>query len=136
MTVTSSALATGVPNAAQYCILDGQQQTRVVYFHTGETSSSVLSGFTIRNGQVVDQVVDKKGTRDAAESFLKFIYSREGQTIAAKNHYRPRDPAVAKEYAASFPNIQLMTIADFGGWQKAQTTHFNDHGVFDSIYGQ
>jgi len=85
---------------------------------------------------VVDQVVDKKGTREAAESFLKFIYSREGQTIAAKNHYRPRDPAVAKEYAASFPNIQLMTIADFGGWQKAQTTHFNDHGVFDSIYGQ
>ena len=85
---------------------------------------------------VVDQVVDKKGTRSPAEAFLKFIYTREGQTIVAKDHFRPRDPAVAKEYEDRYPKIQLLTIDDFGGWQKAQATHFNDHGVFDSIYSQ
>jgi sulfate/thiosulfate-binding protein len=83
---------------------------------------------------VVDQVVDKKGTRQPAEAFLKFIYSPAGQKIAAEDYYRPRDPAVAKEYEAKFPNVQLLTIDDFGGWRKAQATHFNDHGVFDSIY--
>ena len=85
---------------------------------------------------VVDKVVDKKGTRAEAEAFLKFIYSPEGQEIAAKDHYRPRDPTVAKQYAAAFPNVQLFTIDDFGGWRKAQTTHFADGGVFDSIYSQ
>ncbi len=85
---------------------------------------------------VVDQVVDKKGTRQPAEDFLKFLYTPAAQTIAAENHYRPRDPTVAKEFASSFPNVQLLTINDFGGWQKAQEIHFNDHGVFDGIYGQ
>ena len=86
---------------------------------------------------VVDKVVDKKGTRAAAEAFLKFIYSPEGQAIAAKDHYRPRDPDVARQYASNFPNVQLMTIDDaFGGWRKAQAVHFQDGGVFDSIYGQ
>jgi sulfate/thiosulfate transport system substrate-binding protein len=85
---------------------------------------------------VVDRVVDRKGTRAAAEAFLKFIYSPEGQGIVAKDNYRPRDPAVAKQYKASFSDIDLLTINDFGGWRKAQTTHFNDHGVFDSIYTQ
>jgi sulfate/thiosulfate-binding protein len=85
---------------------------------------------------VVDKVVDKRGTRGPAEAFLNFIYSPEGQTIAAKDYYRPRDPAVAKEFAANFPKIDLLTIDDFGGWRKAQATHFNDHGVFDSIYTQ
>ena len=85
---------------------------------------------------VVDRNVDRKGTRPAAEAFLRFIYSPEGQAIAAKDYYRPRDPAVAKQYEAIFPKIDLLTINDFGGWQKAQTTHFNDHGVFDSIYTQ
>jgi sulfate/thiosulfate-binding protein len=86
---------------------------------------------------VVDKVVDKKGTRAAAEAFLKFIYSPEGQAIAAKDHYRPRDPDVARQYASSFPSVQLMTIDDaFGGWRKAQATHFQDGGVFDSIYSQ
>jgi len=85
---------------------------------------------------VVDQVVDKKGTRSPAEAFLKFIYSREGQTIVAKDHFRPRDSAVAKEYEGRYPKLQLLTIDDFGGWRKAQATHFNDHGVFDSIYSQ
>jgi sulfate/thiosulfate transport system substrate-binding protein len=86
---------------------------------------------------VVDKVVDKKGTRAEAEAFLNFIYSPEGQEIAAKDHYRPRDPNVAQRYAAAFPKIQLFTVDDvFGGWRKAQSTHFNDGGVFDSIYTQ
>jgi sulfate/thiosulfate-binding protein len=85
---------------------------------------------------VVDKVVDQKGTRAAAEAFLTFIYSPEGQEIAAKDYYRPRDPAVAKRHEASFPKLQLITIDDFGGWRKAQTTHFNEGGVFDSIHTQ
>jgi len=85
---------------------------------------------------VVDKVVDKKGTRAAAEAFLKFLYSREGQTIAAKDHYRPRDLGVAREYEAAFPKLQLITIDEFGGWRKAQATHFKDGGVFDTIYSQ
>ncbi len=83
---------------------------------------------------VVDQVVDKRNTREAAEAFLKFIYSPDGQTIVARNYYRPRDPEVARAYATRFPHVQLMTIDDFGGWQKAQATHFSDRGIFDSIY--
>ncbi len=85
---------------------------------------------------VVDKVVDRKGTREPAEAFLKFIYSERGQAIAAKDYYRPRDPNVAKEFADKFPKLDLLTINDFGGWRKAQTTHFADHGVFDSIYSQ
>ena len=86
---------------------------------------------------VVDKVVDKKGTREAAETYLKFIYSPAGQEIAAKNFYRPRDPAVAAKYENAFPKVQLFTIDDvFGGWRKAQGAHFNDAGVFDKIYTQ
>jgi sulfate/thiosulfate transport system substrate-binding protein len=84
---------------------------------------------------VVDKVADKKGTRTAAEAYLKFIYSPEGQEISAKNYYRPRDPAVAKKYEHVFPNIKLFTVDDtFGGWRKAQETHFKDGGIFDAIY--
>ena len=86
---------------------------------------------------VVDKVVDKKGTREAAETYLKFIYSAAGQEIAAKNFYRPRDPAVAAKYEGAFAKVQLFTIDDvFGGWRKAQGAHFNDAGVFDKIYTQ
>jgi sulfate/thiosulfate-binding protein len=85
---------------------------------------------------VVDRVVDRKGTRAPAEAFLNFIYSQQGQEIAAKDYYRPRDPSVAKQYEGSFPKVELLTIDDFGGWRKAQATHFNDRGVFDSIYTQ
>jgi sulfate/thiosulfate-binding protein len=85
---------------------------------------------------VVDKVVDRKGTRDAAEAYLKFIYSPEAQEIAVKHYYRPRDPQVAKKHANVFPAVQLFTIDDvFGGWQKAQPAHFGDGGVFDKIYG-
>jgi sulfate transport system substrate-binding protein len=84
---------------------------------------------------VVDKVVDKKGTRKVAEEYLKYLYSPEGQEIAAKNYYRPRDQKVAAKYAKAFPKVKLFTIDEvFGGWRKAQKTHFADGGVFDQIY--
>ena len=84
---------------------------------------------------VVDKVVDKKGTRAVAQAYLEFLYTPEGQEIAARNYYRPQLAAVAKKYAATFPKLNLVTIDDsFGGWQKAQKTHFADGGVFDQIY--
>jgi sulfate/thiosulfate-binding protein len=87
---------------------------------------------------VVDQNVDQHGTRKVAEEYLKYLYSKQGQEIAAKHFYRPRDPAVAAQYASQYAKIpQLVTIdAVFGGWTKAQATHFADHGTFDRIYGQ
>src|SRR5258707_12779573 len=87
---------------------------------------------------IVDKVVDKHGTRRVAEEYLRYLYSKEGQEMAAKNFYRPTDAAVAAQYAAQFANIpQLVTIdAVFGGWTRAQATHFGDHGTFDRIYGQ
>ncbi len=86
---------------------------------------------------IVDQNVDQHGTRKVAEEYLKYLYSRQGQEIAAKHFYRPRDPAVAAQYAAQFSNIpQLVTIdAVFGGWSRAEAKHFADHGTFDRIYG-
>jgi sulfate/thiosulfate transport system substrate-binding protein len=83
---------------------------------------------------VVDSVVDKHGTRSIAEAYLRFLYTPEGQEIAARNFYRPRDPAVVARYAATFPNIALATIQDFGGWDKAQAAYFADGGLFDRIY--
>lgn len=84
---------------------------------------------------VVDSVVDKKGTRKIAEAYLEYLYSDEGQEIAAKNYYRPRNEEIAKKYASTFPQINLFTIDEvFGGWTKAQQEHFNDGGVFDQIY--
>jgi sulfate/thiosulfate-binding protein len=87
---------------------------------------------------VVDENADQHGTRKVAEEYLKYLYSRQGQEIAAKHFYRPRDPAVAAQYTSQFANIpQLVTIdAVFGGWTRAQATHFADHGTFDKIYGQ
>jgi sulfate transport system substrate-binding protein len=84
---------------------------------------------------VVDKVVDKRGTRAVATAYLEYLYSPEGQEIAARHFYRPIDPAIAAKYAANFPKISLFTIAEvFGGWAKAQKTHFSDGGVFDQIY--
>jgi len=86
---------------------------------------------------IVDKVVDKHGTRRVAEEYLRYLYSKEGQEIAAKHFYRPRDPEIAAKHAAQFPNIPLVTIdAVFGGWTRAQATHFADNGTFDRIYGQ
>ena len=84
---------------------------------------------------VVDRVVDKKKTREAAEAYLKYWYTKEGQEIAARNSYRPRDPEIGKQYEKSFAKVEFFTIDDvFGGWAKAQTTHFAEGGVFDQIY--
>jgi len=84
---------------------------------------------------VVDKVVDKRGTRKVAEAYLHYLYSSEGQEIAARNGYRPRDAATAAKYAAKFPALPLFTVDErFGGWQKAQATHFADGGTFDQIY--
>jgi sulfate/thiosulfate-binding protein len=84
---------------------------------------------------IVDKNVDKKGTRTVAQAYVEYLYAPEGQEIAARNYYRPRLEAVAKKHSATFPKINLITIDDvFGGWQKAQPTHFGDGGVFDQIY--
>jgi len=84
---------------------------------------------------IVDKVVDKKGTRSVAQAYLEYLYTPEGQEIAAKNYYRPRLESVVKKYASTFPKIKLVTIDEvFGGWQKAQKTHFADGGMFDQIY--
>jgi sulfate/thiosulfate-binding protein len=86
---------------------------------------------------VVDKVVDRKGTRAAAEAYLKFLYSKQAQEIGARQFYRPSDPEVAQNFAGNFPTLQLITVDDvFGGWRNAQKTHFADKGVFDEIYGQ
>jgi len=86
---------------------------------------------------VVDKVVDQRGTRQIAEAYLKFLYTKEGQEIIAQNFYRPRDAEVAARYASQFPAVKLVTIDDtFGGWDKAQAAHFDDGGTFDQIYGQ
>ncbi len=84
---------------------------------------------------VVDDVAKKHGTEEVAKAYLDYLYTKEGQEIAAKNYYRPRNKEVAEKYAGQFPNIKLFTIDEvFGGWKKAQKTHFDDGGIFDQIY--
>ncbi|MBI3314011.1 MAG: sulfate ABC transporter substrate-binding protein [Candidatus Omnitrophica bacterium] len=83
---------------------------------------------------VVDKAAKKHGTEEAAKAYLEYLYTEEGQEIAAKHYYRPRVEAAAQKYAAQFPQINLITIEHFGGWQKAHTDHFADGGIFDQIY--
>ncbi|MEQ1671434.1 MAG: sulfate ABC transporter substrate-binding protein [Hyphomicrobium sp.] len=84
---------------------------------------------------VVDKVVDKRGTRKVAEAYLNYLYSDEGQDLAGKNYYRPRDAKAAEKYKAQFSAVKLFTIDDvFGGWSKATEVHFKDGGIFDQIY--
>ena len=86
---------------------------------------------------VVDKNVTKHGTRKVAEAYLNYLYTPEGQEIAAKNYYRPTDEKVAAKYAKQFPKLNLITIdGEFGGWSKAQKEHFSDGGVFDQIYSK
>ncbi|MGG0789932.1 sulfate ABC transporter substrate-binding protein [Peribacillus simplex] len=86
---------------------------------------------------VVDEVVKKKGTKEVAEAYLEYLYTDAGQEIAAKNFYRPRDEKILAKYEDQFANIDMVTVDDkFGGWKKAQETHFNDGGTFDEIYQQ
>jgi sulfate/thiosulfate-binding protein len=115
-------------NEAQLALKEqGGDQFQIVY-----PSNSILAEPPV---SVVDKNVDRHGTRKAAETYLQFLYSKEGQEIEAKDYYRPHDQAILAAHRASFPNIPLYTIDDvFGGWQKAQATHFSDGGVFDQIY--
>jgi sulfate/thiosulfate-binding protein len=86
---------------------------------------------------VVDKVAKRKGTEAVAKAYLDFLYTEEGQEIAAKNYYRPRLESVAKKYADTFPKVELITIdAAFGGWAKAHQTHFAEGGLFDQIYSK
>ena len=86
---------------------------------------------------VVDKVALRRGTTDVARAYLEYLYSPVAQEIVAKHYYRPRNPEVAAKYSNVFPKIAtLVTIADFGGWQKAQATYFGDGGVFDKIYAR
>jgi sulfate transport system substrate-binding protein len=82
---------------------------------------------------VVDKVALRHGTREVAMAYLGYLYSEEGQEIIARHFYRPRSATVAARHAASFPQLKLATIADFGGWAEAQRTHFKDGGVFDQL---
>ncbi len=83
---------------------------------------------------VVDKNVDRKGTRKAATAYLEFLYTPEGQKVAAENFYRPTDPAIAAQFKGRFPQIKLVNIGDLCGWQAAQKKHFADGGLFDQIY--
>lgn len=85
---------------------------------------------------VIDKNAKKHGTEKLAEAYLKFLYTPEAQEIIAKNHYRPLDPTVSAKYAASFPKIELTTIAEFGGWKTAQPKFFGEGGIFDQIYAK
>ena len=97
-------------------------------------SLSILAEPTVT---IVDKVVDKRKTRAVAQAYLDHLYSEEGQDIAGKHYYRPTLASAAAKYEKQFPKLNLITIDDtFGGWQKAQKTHFSDGGVFDQIYGK
>jgi sulfate/thiosulfate-binding protein len=83
---------------------------------------------------VVDSVVDRKGTRQLAQAYLEFLYTKEGQELAAKNYYRPRDPEVSARYAERYPPLKMVDIQAFGGWGEVQAKYFADGGLFDRIY--
>src|SRR5476651_222915 len=114
-------------NEAQLALKESPDQYQVVY-----PSRSIQAGPPVA---VVDKNVDRHGTRKVAEAFLEYLYTPAAQEIEARDFYRPRDAAAAAKYKSQFPNIPLSTVdADFGGWAKAQATHFADGGVFDQIY--
>jgi sulfate transport system substrate-binding protein len=85
---------------------------------------------------VVDKVAIRRGTTDVARAYLEYLYSKTGQEIVAKHYYRPRDAEIAAKYGKVFPKMKLVTIADFGGWSKAQATHFADGAEFDKVYAR
>ncbi len=107
--------------------------------HPGEyeiitPSLSILAEPTVA---LVDQNVDRKGTREVAQAYLEFLYSDEGQRLAGKHYYRPSNPAILAEFQAQYPNLKLFTIDEvFGGWSKATPKFFADGGIFDQIYLQ
>jgi sulfate transport system substrate-binding protein len=111
-----------------YLVLDefGKDKFDIVY-----PPSSILAEPPVA---VIDKNVDKHATRAVAEAYLNFLYSKTGQEIEAKNHYRPRDPEIGASFSAAFPALKLYTVdGDFGGWTATQAKHFADGGVFDQI---
>jgi sulfate transport system substrate-binding protein len=105
----------------------GKGKFRIVY-----PSVSILAEPPVA---LVDKNVDKHGTRAAAEAYLKFLYSPTAQFIIANNYFRPRNKAVAAKYKGQFPNLPLFTVnKNFGGWGRAQHTHFDDGGTFDQVF--
>jgi sulfate/thiosulfate transport system substrate-binding protein len=101
-------------------------------FETVVPSSSILAEPPVA---VVERVADRRGTTAVAKAYLEYLYSDEGQDIAGRNFYRPRNATIAAKYASVFPKLELFTIDQvFGGWTEAQKTHFADGGVFDQIY--
>ena len=114
-------------NEAHLALKESPGQYEIVY-----PSRSILAEPPVA---LVDKNADKHGTRKVAEAFLNYLYTPEAQEIEAREFYRPRDPTAAAKYKDQFPNIPLATVeTDFGGWEKAQATHFADGGVFDQIY--
>ncbi|MFW2487181.1 sulfate ABC transporter substrate-binding protein [Clostridium chromiireducens] len=101
-----------------------------------EVVTPSLSILTEPSVAVVNKVTDRRGTKDVAEAYLGYLYTKEGQELVAENYFRPRDKEVAEKYKDIFPKLDLVTIDDplFGGWKKAQSTHFSDGGTFDQIY--
>jgi sulfate transport system substrate-binding protein len=84
---------------------------------------------------LIDAVVDRKGTRVAAEAYLEYLYSPEGQDIVARNYFRPSDRTVLEQYAEQFPRLRMFSVDEvFGGWKKAQAEHFNDGGIYDRLF--
>ena len=104
----------------------GGDQYQIIY-----PSRSILAEPSVA---LVDKNADKHGARPAAQAFLEYLYTPEGQDIEARHFYRPRDPAILAKYKNQFPVIPLATVEDFGGWSKAQSVHFADRGIFDQIY--
>ena len=103
----------------------GPDKVEIVY-----PSSSILAELPV---SVVDKVADRKGTRAAADAYLKFLYTEEAQELIAKHHYRPISTKVAAAHAGDFPKLELFTVDEFGGWAAAQKKHFDDGGVYDGF---
>ena len=120
-------------------LLDWENQAKLTMLEVGTgdyeivvPSISILAEPPVA---VVDKNVDKHGTRAVAEAYLKFLYSKEGQELVAKHHYRPRDEEIFAKYSEKFGSVTMFTIDDvFGGWKKAQEVHFDNGGIFDQIY--
>ncbi|WP_052573419.1 sulfate ABC transporter substrate-binding protein [Haloferula sp. BvORR071] len=113
-------------NEAHLIAKEFPDQTQIVY-----PSLSILAEPPVA---VVEKTAAKRGTTEAAKAYLDYLYTPEGQDLAGKHFYRPRDPQAAAKYASTFPALELVTIDHFGGWAKAQETHFADGGIFDQIY--
>jgi sulfate/thiosulfate-binding protein len=114
-------------NEAMLAVQQSPGQYEIVY-----PSRSILAEPSV---SVVDKNADKHGVRQQAEAFLNYLYTPEAQEIEARHFYRPRNPQILAKYKNQFPSLPLVTVdGDFGGWDKAQATHFADGGVFDQIY--